>query len=61
MKIILFLILISLAVALLFLGAFFWAVRDGQYDDSHTPAMRILPDDEIFEPVVSRDKSARLN
>lgn len=34
----------SLLVALLFLGLFFWAVRDGQYDDSYTPSMRILFD-----------------
>ncbi|MFK7933776.1 MAG: cbb3-type cytochrome oxidase assembly protein CcoS [Saprospiraceae bacterium] len=53
MKIILLLIIISLAVALLFLGAFFWAVRSGQYDDSYTPAMRILPDDEIVEKVIT--------
>lgn len=34
----------SLLVALIFLGAFFWAVRSGQYDDANTPAMRILFD-----------------
>lgn len=35
----------SLLVALIFLGLFFWAVRSGQYDDPHTPSMRILFDD----------------
>jgi len=33
-------------MALGFLIAFFWAVRDGQYDDDTTPSMRILMDDE---------------
>ncbi len=35
----------SLLVALIFLGLFFWAVRSGQYDDHHTPSMRILFDE----------------
>jgi len=35
----------SLLVALVFLGAFFWAMRNDQYRDTHTPAMRILFDD----------------
>ncbi|MDX1665704.1 MAG: cbb3-type cytochrome oxidase assembly protein CcoS [Saprospiraceae bacterium] len=46
MEIILVLILVSLIIALLFLAAFFWAVRDGQYDDDQTPSIRILLDDE---------------
>ncbi|MFZ2899076.1 MAG: cbb3-type cytochrome oxidase assembly protein CcoS [Saprospiraceae bacterium] len=46
MKIIFFLIVISLIVALIFLGAFFWAVRSGQYEDEYTPSVRILLDDE---------------
>jgi len=45
MKIIFFLIFIGLIVAIGFLIAFFWAVKSGQYDDSHTPAIRILFDD----------------
>ncbi|WP_138431003.1 cbb3-type cytochrome oxidase assembly protein CcoS [Fodinibius saliphilus] len=44
MEVIFMLVGFSLMVALLFLGLFFWAVRDGQYDDGHTPAMRILFD-----------------
>jgi cbb3-type cytochrome oxidase maturation protein len=46
MKIILLLIGVSLILALGFLIAFFWAVKDGQYDDDHTPAMRMLFDDD---------------
>ena len=50
MKIILFLIIISLLIAGGFLFAFFWAVRDGQYDDDFTPSMRILVDDDMLPP-----------
>ena len=46
MQIIILLIGISLALALGFLWAFFWAVRTGQYDDDYTPSVRILLDDE---------------
>lgn len=46
MKIIFLLIIVSLIVALGFLGAFLWAVRNGQYDDDVSPAIRILFDDD---------------
>ena len=44
MEVIFMLIGFSLLVALIFLGLFIWAVKDGQYDDSYTPSMRILFD-----------------
>lgn len=37
---------ISLFVALGFFVAFIISVKNGQYDDSHTPAIRILFDEE---------------
>ena len=46
MSVILILILASLAVALAFLAGFIWAVRSGQFEDTCTPAMRILSEDE---------------
>lgn len=47
-----FLIAVSLAVALLFLGAFFWAVRSGQFEDLDTPAIRaIQPDSPISSSI----------
>ena len=49
MYIIVFLILISLLIAIGFLVAFFWAVRSGQYEDDHTPAIRMLLDDHKTE------------
>lgn len=39
------LILISLIVALGFLIAFLWAVRQGQFEDDYTPSVRMLFDD----------------
>lgn len=33
---------ISLIVAIGFLVAFLWSVKDGQYDDEYTPSVRIL-------------------
>ena len=41
----------SLIVAVSFLIAFLWAVKTGQYEDTHTPSVRILFDnDEINSP-----------
>ena len=39
------LIPLSLVVATSFLAAFIWAVRSGQYDDTETPALRIVTED----------------
>lgn len=43
-------IFVLLPLALLFaaaaLGVFIWAALSGQYDDVHTPALRVLYDDE---------------
>ncbi|MCS7018677.1 MAG: cbb3-type cytochrome oxidase assembly protein CcoS [Cytophagales bacterium] len=47
MSVIFMLIGISISVALIFLGVFIWSVRNGQYDDSYTPSIRILFDDEV--------------
>jgi cbb3-type cytochrome oxidase maturation protein len=45
MQIIYLLIFFSLLVATGFLVAFFWATRNGQFDDNYTPSVRILFDD----------------
>ena len=47
MGVIYILITISIIVAILFFGAFIYAVKSGQYDDSYTPSVRMLFDDEI--------------
>jgi cbb3-type cytochrome oxidase maturation protein len=45
MKIILLLISISVIVAVVFLLAFLWAMKSGQYEDTYGPSIRILFDD----------------
>ena len=42
MSVIYLLIPLSIVIALCFLGAFIWAVRSGQYEDTCTPSMRLL-------------------
>jgi len=46
MNIFYLLIGVSLLAALVFLSAFIWAVRTGQFDDTETPSIRILFDDD---------------
>ncbi|MFB2121487.1 cbb3-type cytochrome oxidase assembly protein CcoS [Parapedobacter sp. 2B3] len=46
MSVIFFLIGCSVFIALIFLGAFFWANKTGQHDDTYTPSVRILFDDD---------------
>ncbi len=36
---------ISLLLALVFLGAFVWAAKSGQFEDDYTPSVRMLFDD----------------
>jgi cbb3-type cytochrome oxidase maturation protein len=46
MSVIVLLIIASLAIALFFLGGFLWAVKSGQYEDTGTPSMRVLLDEQ---------------
>ena len=46
MGVIIFLVIAALLVAGGFLVSFFWATNDGQFDDTYTPAIRILFDEE---------------
>ena len=50
MNIIFYLIPLGLALLIVALAAFFWAVRSGQFDDLETPAWRILMDDDSKPP-----------
>ena len=51
MSAIIVLIGFSLLVALIFLVAYLWAVKSGQFDDKYTPSVRILFEDK------NKDKS----
>ncbi|MFD2585130.1 cbb3-type cytochrome oxidase assembly protein CcoS [Pedobacter vanadiisoli] len=46
MNILYFLIGCSVVMALIFLAAFVWSLRNGQHDDVVTPGIRVLFDDE---------------
>ncbi|HNR09188.1 MAG TPA: cbb3-type cytochrome oxidase assembly protein CcoS [Saprospiraceae bacterium] len=46
MSVIIILLIASLSVALVFLLAYLWSVRDGQFDDVFSPGERILFEDK---------------
>ena len=46
MSVIFLLILFSMLLAIGFLLAFIWSIRDDQYEDTYTPSVRMLFDDE---------------
>jgi cbb3-type cytochrome oxidase maturation protein len=42
MTILIMFIAISMTIALIFLGIFIWSFNSGQYEDTDTPAIRML-------------------
>ncbi|HLW50036.1 MAG TPA: cbb3-type cytochrome oxidase assembly protein CcoS [Sphingobacteriaceae bacterium] len=56
MSAIFFLIGCSVLMALIFLAAFFWANKSGQHEDTYTPSVRILFDDELQGDVSHSNK-----
>lgn len=53
MSVIFLLLIASVSVAALFLGAFLWSVKSGQFDDETSPPMRML-----FDPRSSTSNSS---
>ncbi len=51
MSVIILLLVASLSVAVIFLGAFIWSVRNKQFDNDYAPPRRILFDEK---PVITR-------
>ncbi|WP_298509019.1 cbb3-type cytochrome oxidase assembly protein CcoS [uncultured Kordia sp.] len=49
MSVIYVLLTISIVVAILFFVAFILAVKNGQFDDSYTPSVRMLFEDELVK------------
>lgn len=49
MSVIIILLIASISIAGLFLGAFLWNVKSGQYDDEASAPVRMLFDDEKRE------------
>lgn len=56
MSVLFILIGTSLLVALGFLIAFIWSVKNGQYDDDYTPSVRILFENEQPEKETNTNK-----
>jgi len=54
MQIIYLLIGVSFSIALFFLASFFWATKNGQFDDDYTPSIRMLFDDEIKDENINK-------
>ena len=63
MSIIYMLLAISVVVAVIFFVAFIYSVKKGQYDDTYTPSVRMLFDDEIVEKKlnISKEEPIKLN
>ncbi|WOD42425.1 cbb3-type cytochrome oxidase assembly protein CcoS [Hwangdonia lutea] len=49
MSVIYILLSISIVVAIVFFVAFIYAVKRGQFDDSYTPSVRMLFEDELVK------------
>lgn len=59
MNVVIILILASLAVALLFLIGFVWAVRSGQYEDTLTPSLRVLAEDQAKKNISESENKSQ--
>ncbi|MEJ8818327.1 cbb3-type cytochrome oxidase assembly protein CcoS [Lacibacter sp. H407] len=57
MSVIILLLIASVSVAALFLGAFLWSVKSGQYDDETSPPLRILFDDKPSSKTTTKTTS----
>lgn len=57
MNIIFMLIAASLLIAVLFFVLFVKSVKSGQYDDTYTPSVRMLFDDELVKQKESKSKN----
>ncbi|MCM4167714.1 hypothetical protein KCTC52924_00772 [Arenibacter antarcticus] len=61
MSVIYLLLALSILVALVFFIAFIVSVRSGQYDDSYTPSVRMLFEDELVKGASKKDPKEKSN
>lgn len=52
---------VSIIVALIFFFAFIKSVKSGQYDDTYTPSVRMLFDDELITVKKKDEKESKSN
>ena len=57
MSVIILLIIFSLLLAIGFLIAFIWSIKDNQLEDDYTPSVRMLFDDEVKKEKVKTENS----
>ena len=57
MSVIYVLLTISIIVAIIFFTLFIISVRSGQYDDSYTPSVRMLFEDELVKQPTALEKA----
>ncbi|RKR14225.1 cbb3-type cytochrome oxidase maturation protein [Maribacter vaceletii] len=60
MSVIYVLLTISIIVAILFFVAFIISVKNGQYEDSYTPSVRMLFEDELVVKT-TKEKTPKIN
>ena len=60
MSVIYVLLTISIVVAVVFFTAFIFSVKNGQYDDTYTPSVRMLFEDELVKPA-HKPETKKLN
>lgn len=60
MSVIYILLSISIIVAVIFFIAFIVAVKHGQYDDSYTPSIRMLFEDELVKDQTKPSNSKKI-
>jgi cbb3-type cytochrome oxidase maturation protein len=58
MNVVLILLAASLTIAVGFLIAFIWSVKNGQYEDDYTPSVRMLFDETLRKNTDSRARDA---
>jgi cbb3-type cytochrome oxidase maturation protein len=56
MSVLFVLIFVAIIMAGAFLVSFIWAVKNGQYEDTYTPSVRIL-----FDDMLTKDKKIKEN
>ena len=51
--------MVSLVLGIIFLMAFLWSIKTGQYDDDYSPSVRILYDDAPLSPVAIQSEEKK--
>ena len=61
MSVIYVLLTISIIIAIIFFTAFIVSVRNGQFDDTYTPSVRMLFEDELVKEKSKKKPKTKIN